>query len=67
MPFINVILKNGTSVAVPDADEAAWVSERPFPGATESEVRLVCKQGDRVLAKFLGDDVSGYVWRDGKG
>ena len=65
MPFINVILKNGTAVPVPDADRADWVSERRHTAATADELRLICRRGETVLARFDADQVAGYVWRDG--
>lgn len=68
MPFIYVVLKNGTKVAVPDADEADWMQERLYPGSDSgaSILRLVCKRGNVVLGRFNADDISGYVWQDGR-
>lgn len=67
MPYVNVVLKNGTQIPVPDADVAEWVSERLAASSSvpASTLRLICRQGERVLARFDAHDASGYVWRDG--
>ena len=65
MPFINVILKDGTKVTVPDATKAQWVSEPVAVGATAVAIRLVCTDGDKILGKFNSDSIAGYTWHDG--
>ena len=71
MPFVYVVLKNGTQVAVPNADKAEWETERESinrMGAAGqiSAMRLVCRNGETVVAKFNEKDVAGWVWHDGK-
>ncbi|MCC6489026.1 MAG: hypothetical protein IT364_16120 [Candidatus Hydrogenedentes bacterium] len=73
MPYVYVVLKNGTSVAVPDADKADWETERESinrmgssMASNPSAMRLVCRNGENVIAKFNEKDVAGWVWHDGK-
>ncbi|MDA0265198.1 MAG: hypothetical protein O3A93_13030 [Chloroflexi bacterium] len=67
MPYINIVLKNGTLIPVDDADDVAWVNEWSYDGATGTHriIRVVCKRGEDVRAKFNADDVSGYTWHNG--
>lgn len=67
MPYITVVLKNGTTIPVPDADTAEWVFERPAIGGTQiaNDVRrLKCMRASTVVARFNAEDVAGYTWRD---
>lgn len=65
MTYINVLLKTGQLVPVPNAKTAEWQNEPQFERSKFSVVRLVCKQGDNVLARFNESDVVGYVQREG--
>lgn len=67
MAYINVILTDGTKVVVPEAETAEWVMEPKYTGADggADTLRLVCKRGQRTLARFNGDGVVGYAWIDG--
>ena len=70
MPYINVILKDGTRIPVPDATSAGWAVETRADGASRESsnliLRLVVKNGDAVVARFNNEDTAGYVWVDGK-
>ena len=66
MPFISVILKSGVSIIVRDADTADWINELAHRGTSEHVIRLVCKSGDQVLARFDAGEVAGYMWTDGR-
>lgn len=64
MPKVHVVLKSGAKIEVEGADEADWREELRFPGAEGQQrftVRLVCKLGDRVVARFDGSEVAGYA------
>lgn len=67
MPYMYVVLKSGTQLPIADAESADWVKEPEYTGAPgEKDVlRLVFRRGEKVLAKFNGDDVSGFIWHDG--
>ena len=67
MPYIHVVLKNGTRIPVPDAETAGWENKFPFPGASTRQVILVCKnEQGREVGEFLQGDVIGWVWHDGR-
>jgi hypothetical protein len=70
MPFVEVVLKDGTKIVVPDADSAEWIREPSSADMPRQQTnlvrRLICKKAESVIARFNSEDVAGYVWHDGR-
>ena len=66
MSKVKVVLKDGATVEILGADSADWLGQQKHVGANAAsvsgfQVRLVVKEGERIAARFNGDDVAGYT------